>query len=144
MYPIKAHVRGFGLALAGGPVGDAGCAGVVSLDRSGGLLAYHFFYGNAQGGGVFGIVKNSGEFSFGGGGHDILEDDADGMEGTIVGGWCGKMLGRNSRVGAKEKMPPDAATSFGFGQIRGNAMDVEYHVTGIVPEDGIGMGRGVI
>ena len=43
LYPIKAHVHGFGLALAGGPVGDAGCAGVVSLDRSGGLLAAHFF-----------------------------------------------------------------------------------------------------
>ena len=26
LYPIKAHVRGFGLALAGGRVGDAGCA----------------------------------------------------------------------------------------------------------------------
>ena len=43
LYPIKAHVHGFGLALVGGPVGDAGCAGVVSLDRSGGLLASHFF-----------------------------------------------------------------------------------------------------
>ena len=43
LYPIKAHVHGFGLALAGGPVGDAGCAGVVSLDWSGGLLASHFF-----------------------------------------------------------------------------------------------------
>ena len=43
LYPIEAHVHGFGLALSGGPVGDAGCAGVVSLDWSGGLLASHFF-----------------------------------------------------------------------------------------------------
>ena len=50
LYPIKARVRGFGLVLAGGPVGDAGGAGVVSLDWSGGLLAAHFFQGNAQGG----------------------------------------------------------------------------------------------
>ena len=41
-------------------------------------------------------------------------------------------------------MAPDAAAIFGLGQIRGVAMDVEYHVTGIVTEDGIGMGRGVI
>ena len=43
LYPIEAHVHGFGLALAGGPVGDASCAGFVSLDRSGGLLTSHFF-----------------------------------------------------------------------------------------------------
>ena len=43
LYPIEAHIHGFGLALAGGTVGDAGCAGVVSLDWSGGLLATHFF-----------------------------------------------------------------------------------------------------
>ena len=43
LYPIKAHVHGFGLTLAGVSVGDAVCAGVVSLDRSGGLLASHFF-----------------------------------------------------------------------------------------------------
>ena len=89
-------------------------------------------------------MKKAGEFSFGGGGHDILEDNADSMEGAIVGGWCGRLLGRISRVGAKEKMAPDAAASFGLGQIRGVAMDVEYHVTGIVTEDGIGMARGVI
>ena len=41
-------------------------------------------------------------------------------------------------------MAPDAAASFGIVQIRGVAMDVEYHVAGIVTEDGIGMGRGVI
>ena len=86
LYPVKAHVHGFGLALAGGPVGDAGGAGVVSLDRSGGLLAAHLFQGNAQGGGVFGIVKKAGKFNFGGGGHDILAAAADGMEGAIFGG----------------------------------------------------------
>ena len=43
LYPIEAHDHGFGLALAGGPVGDAGSAGIVSLDRSGGLLVPHFF-----------------------------------------------------------------------------------------------------
>ena len=144
LYPIKVHVHGFGLALAGGPVGDAGCAGVVSLDRSGGLLVDHFFQGNAQGGGVFGIVKKAGEFSFGRGGHDILEDDADGMKGDIVGGWCGRLLVRIGRFGAKEKMASDAAASFGLRQIRGVAMDVEYHVAGSVTEDGVGMGRGVI
>ena len=61
-----------------------------------------------------------------------------------MGGWCGRLLGRIGRVGAKEKMAPDAASSFGIGQIRGVATDVEYHVTGIVMEDGIGMSRGVI
>ena len=89
-------------------------------------------------------MKRAGEFSFGGGGNDILEDDADGMEGAIVGGWCGRLLGWIIRVGAKEKMAPDTAARFGLGQIRGVAMDVEYHVTGIVTEDGIRMGRGVI
>ena len=72
LYPIEAHVHVFGLALAGGPVGDDNGAGVVSLNRSGGLLAAHLSQGNAQGGNVFGIVKKAGEFSFGGGGHDIL------------------------------------------------------------------------
>ena len=100
LYPIKPHVHGFGLALAGGPVGDDNGAGVVSLNRSGGLLAAHFSQGNAQGGSVFGIVKKAGEFSFGGGGHDILDDDADGIEGAIVGGWCGRLLGRIGRFGA--------------------------------------------
>ena len=114
LYPIKAHVHGFVLALASGPVGDAGCARVVSLDRSGALLAAHFFQGNAQGGGVFVIVKKAGEFSLGGGGHDILEDDADGMEGTIVGGWCGRLLGRIGRVGAKEKWPPTRLQALGY------------------------------
>ena len=41
-------------------------------------------------------------------------------------------------------MAADVAASFGLGQIRGVAMDVEYHVTSIVTEDGIGMGRGVV
>ena len=89
-------------------------------------------------------MRKASEFSFGGRGHDILEDDADGMEGAIVGGWCGRLLGRIGRVGDKEKMAPDAAASFGLRQIGGVAMDVEYHVAGIVAEDGIWMGRGVI
>ena len=89
-------------------------------------------------------MKKAGDFSFDGRGYDILEDDADGMEGAIVRGWCGRLLGRIGRFGAKKKMSPDAAASFGLGQIRGVAMDVEYHVTGIVKESGIRMGRGVI
>ena len=89
-------------------------------------------------------MKKAGKFSFVGGGHDIIEDDADGMEGAIVGGWCGRLLGRIGRVGAKEKMALDADASFGLGQIRGVAMDVEDHVAGSVTEDGIGMGRGII
>ena len=113
LYPIKAHVHGFGLALAVFPVGDAGGAGVVSLDWSGRLLAAHLFQGNAQGSSVFGIVKKAGEFSFGGGGHDILEDDADGMEGAIVWGWCGRLLGRIGRFGAKEKWPPTRLRALG-------------------------------
>ena len=41
-------------------------------------------------------------------------------------------------------MAPNAAASFGLGQIRGVAMDVEDRVAGSVTEDGIRMGRGVI
>ena len=39
----------------------------------------------------------------------------------------------------RKKWPPDAAASFGLGQIGGVAMDVEYHVTGIVTFTGRGV-----
>ena len=68
--PIKSHVHCFGTSLFNGLVADAGCAGVVGLDGSGGLRMTHVFEGGAKHGNFLAIVEQCCEFSFGGGGED--------------------------------------------------------------------------
>lgn len=142
--PVKTHVHGFGLALADSAVGDSGGSRVIGLDRGGRLGMAHFDEGSAEHGAIFGIVEEAGKFSFSGGGHDIAEDVADSVDGTIVGRLGGGWLGWISRFGAEEEVATDTTFGFGFREIGGIAMDVEYHIAGMVADDGIGMGGSIV
>ena len=84
--PVEEHVHGFGLALTDGAVGDTGGAGVVGLNGCWRLRMAHFGEGGAESDAVTGIVEEAGKLRFGGRGHDVAEDGADGMNGAVVGG----------------------------------------------------------
>ena len=134
----------FDFLLSGSAIGDAGGGRVISLDWRRRLGVMHFVERNADGGGVAGIVEESGKFGFCRRGHDVFEDAADGVDGTIgcwlVRGWFGGILW----FVAEEKVASDAASRFGLGLVQGVAVDVEDHVAGGVADGGIWVGGAVV
>ncbi len=58
-------------------------------------------------------------------------------QGNGSGGW-------ERRVGTEEEMSTDAAAGLGFGAVGGIGMNFEAHATCMVPNFGIGVGRGVV
>ena len=144
LYPVETHVHCFGFALADGSVGDASCGRIICLQWSGRLGMAHFFESGAEGHAVARIVEEAGEFGFGGGGHDVFENTADGMDGAVVGRQSGGRFGGIRRQGTEEEMAADPAACFGLGEVGGVAADPEDHVAGVVADGGISMGSTVI
>ena len=145
--PVEAHVNGFGRTLFDSVVGDAGGAGIVSLDGSGWLGMAHLGEGGAEPGTIFGIIEEGAKFSFGGGGHNSLDDGAVDVDGAVerwrsrVGiGWSSWIFGK----GAEEEDATGTGTCFAFREVRGVTVDVEHHPAGGVADRGIWMGGTVV
>ena len=66
--PKEAHVNGFRPFLFDSVVGDTRCSAVVGLNRFCRLRMTEFFEACAKRAGFFSIVKEGGEFGFGGAG----------------------------------------------------------------------------
>ena len=145
--PVEAHVNGFGTTLFDSVVGDAGSAGIVSLDGSGWLGMAHLGEGGAEPGTIFGIIEEGAKFSFGGGGHNSLDDGAVDVNGAVerwrsrVGiGWGSRIFGE----GAEEEDATGTGTGFGLREVRGVTVDMENHPAGGVADRGIWMGGTVV
>ena len=144
LYPIESHVHGFGFALSDSAVGDASGGRVIGLNGRCRLWVMHLVERRAGGGGIAGIVEESGKFDLCCRGHDVFEDAADCVDGTI-GCWlgCWWLVGMLGFV-AEEEASSDAASGFGLGLVRGVAVDVENHVAGDVADGGIWVGDAVV
>ena len=140
--PVKTHINCFRPALFDGIVDDTGGAGIVDLNRSCGLGPAEFEEGGANGTSILGIVEAGANFSFGCRSHDVTEDVADNVDGSIEGrrgnfwisGWCG----------TEEKDSAGTGAGFGLGEVRSVAVDVETHVAGAVLDDSVRMGGSII
>lgn len=145
-HPVKAHVHGFGAALLDGISADTHSGAVVSHDRGSWLWMAHFFKAGADGTCFTAVVVEAGGFGFSGTGDDNVEDVTDDRHGPI--GWNVRCLvaicGLGGRVWSKVVIPGNSGASFGFALIGGIRFDMEYHVTGSIPNHGVWVGGTVI
>ena len=138
--PVKAHVHGFGSLLLNGFVGDAAGCTVVGDHGGWWLGVAQFFEGNAQGRAFLAIVEEGGEFSFGGTGkyltHNLAGDNDGAIHGRrwVSGGWW--FVGVRWLV-AEVVKAGGAGLGLRFAEVRSVALNVEHHVAGIIPYNGI-------
>ena len=90
------------------------------------------------------VDEKGANFGFSGRGHDVAEDLAGAVDGTIEAGLLVGGFGGINGALAEEEVATSAATCFGFGQVRGVAVIVEYHVASMVADGGIGMHGEII
>ena len=83
--PIEPHVHGAATFLFNGIVGNAIGTCIVGLDGCSRLRVAHGSKDGAKHFGIFAVVKESTQFGFGGGGHDVLHDYTVNMDGAIEG-----------------------------------------------------------
>jgi hypothetical protein len=74
LYPVESHVHCAGTDLAYGSIGDTGGGGVIDLDRCRWLWVTKFFAGGTNRDSFFAVKEGGTDFSFGGTGHDSLDD----------------------------------------------------------------------
>jgi hypothetical protein len=100
--PIEAHVDGFGSLLLDSVVGDTGCSGIVSGNRSWGLLMAEFFECDSEGAGFATIVEKGGKFGLSGAGKYFAHNVAHGVDGAVVRrsgiGGMGCLFGSRGRL----------------------------------------------
>jgi hypothetical protein len=97
-YPVKVHVNGFGSILLNGFI-FVGVAACVT----------HFYERSANWDGISDILEHGGKFDFGGGGHVIKYNTANGMDGAIMWWQFGSLaVGDGVLVGFElmKKVPP--------------------------------------
>lgn len=135
--PVVAHVNCTGTLLPDGVVGDADGGGVVGLYGCGGLWVAHFFKDCADDGSFFHVDEESTDFGFGSSGGDVFEDTRGVENGGVVDFGF-------SRGVAEVEVATRAAACFGCVEIAGVTVDFETHVTGVVFNDGVGMGGTVV
>ena len=81
-------------------------------------------------------------FSFGGGCHDVVQDVADNVDGSIER-WVGG-CGVSGRFGTEEEETSSTRAGFGFGEVGCIAVDVEAHVTGMEANGGVRVRGSVV
>jgi hypothetical protein len=145
--PVESHVDCFGPALFDCFVGNASGTGIVGLVWCGCLWMAHFLECNTEWDTVASVVEHGAEFCLGGRCHDVPHNGADSVNGAVVWWRCGVGVWyclRVRRSGAEEECTAGVASGFGFGEVRGVAVDVEVHVAGGVADSGVGMGGGIV
>jgi hypothetical protein len=143
LYPIEAHVHGFGALLFDGAVGKYGGSRVVGLHGCGRLGMSEFDESVAKGNGVMSVEEECANFGFGSRYHDVSEELSSAVDGTLVarlfdGRFCGIFW-----VLVKVEVASGAATGFGHGEVGAVAVVVKDHVTGVEANDSVRM-RGFI
>ena len=98
----------------------------------------HFLQGDPEDFSFFGVEEQSAKFSFSGGGRNVLEDRADGLDGAVE---PERLVWRG--IVTEEKMPASGTTTTWFIEIGGVGVNVENHVRWVIPYCGVGM-RGEI
>ena len=139
-------IDGFGSFLLYGAVCETFCGRAVDADWSWWcwLQVPKFLEGSAYRHGLLAIVKSGTNFGFSGGRHHVVEDLGDVMDMDIKRGIRERWLGRVSGFVAKEIVDTDAAVSTGFGKVGGITVEVQYHVTGVISDGGVWVGRRII
>jgi hypothetical protein len=102
------------------------------------------FEGDADRDCFLGIDKHSGDFGFSSRGHDIAEDEAGAVNGSIAWRLLSWGALRVGGIAAEEEMATNAAGSFGGGKIGAISVDVQDHLTGRVSNHGVGIGGRII
>ena len=123
-----------------GVVKDSTGAAVVGLEGSGGLRVTKFGECCLEAAGVLGVVEKCCNFCFCGTGKDIFHDDTGNVYGAIKGrGFGGSCVGSG-----EEENTACTRACFGLGEIGSIGVDMEDHGATGVPDDGIGVGGGII
>jgi hypothetical protein len=118
--PAKTHVDRFGPFLFESVVGDAGGSAVVGLQGLWRLGMSEFFEDDPDGAGLFAVVEEGWELSFGGAREDFAHDLAQNADGAI-GRW--QRIGRvGGLVGVFGATAEPAARERAFGAVRWEAL----------------------
>ena len=142
--PVEAHVHCFGTLLLDCVVGEAFSCGVVHLHGCGRLGMIELGERDAKRDGLPAIDVGSSNFSLGGGADDNVEDFADGVNGTVQSrNISGGQVWVDGCVAEKE-MAAGATARAGLGKVRGVTVSVQDHVTGVVSNDGVGVGGHIV
>ena len=103
-----------------------------------------FLEGSAYRHGLLAIVKSGTDFGFSSGRHHVMEDLGDGMDRAVKRVFRERCLGRVSVFVSKEIVVTDAAAIAGFGKVGDVTVEVQYHVTGVILDGGVWVGRRII
>jgi hypothetical protein len=142
--PVETHVHGFGTLLLDCVVGKTFGCGVVYLHGCGRLGVVELGERDAKRDGLPAIDVGSSNFSLGGGANDNVEYLADGVNGTVQSReLSGGQVGVDWCIAEKE-MTAGAAASAGLGEVRGVTVGVQDHATGVVSNDGVGVGGHIV
>ena len=95
------------------------------------------------GDGLLAVDVCGSDFGFGSRTHHVVNDAVNGVDGTVErrasGGWLGHVRANVTQ----EIVPTSAAAGSNFGEVGGVAINVEDHVTGGIPDRGVGVRGGV-
>ena len=125
-------------------VGKAFRGRVVDAGWSQWLQVPEFLEGSAYQNGLLVIVNSGTDFGFSGGRHHIVEDIGDGIDTAVERAVSERWLGRVSGFFSKEIVATDAAASARFGKLGGIIVEVQDHVTVIISDGGVWVGRSII
>jgi hypothetical protein len=127
---MVSHVHCFRSFLFDGFVQDTECSGVIGAERRRGLCVAQFRECNSEWGATLGVVKARSNFGFGCGGYHILDNGSDIEDGSVYRILFGGFV-------SQEKQTSEAASGVGNRKLRGMAVDVQYHVGGVISNCGI-------
>lgn len=141
--PMITHVEGFGFFHANFGVENPVCSGIVGLKRSTGcrLRMAQFCESGEHWDGFLRVEKQTSGFGFRGRGSDCSNGFAENVNCT-VGDRIGRGAGGTGK-GGEEKVTSSTAAGIGEDKVSGVGADSKNHVTGMVPDGGIGV-RGEV
>ena len=97
LYPIEAHIDGFGYFLFYGAICENFHSRVVDANLSWWLRVPEFLEGSVYRHGLLAVVKSGTNFSLSGGRHYVVKDIGDGMDRAVKRGvresWLGRVIG---------------------------------------------------
>jgi hypothetical protein len=87
-------------------------------------------YCNSERGATLGVVKSRSNFGLCCGGDHVFDDGSDVEDGSVKCVLLGGFV-------AQEKQTSEAASCVSNREVRGIAVDVQYHVGGVIPDCGV-------
>ena len=142
--PVKPHINGFGMTLFDSVIEDTSSTSIISLDGCRWLGVTKFSKGSVESGSIFGIVKESTQFSFSGTGKNNMHDGTRCMDGTINGWGSHIRDGRIMGLAAQEEETTCMTAGLGLRQVGSITMNMQGHVTSRIAENSIRVGSSII